>query len=136
MRWQACILFFLFQHGKEHAWRDNAYPLILAKIKEMFISTDHDVRATFQRGSKVFVVVGIGNNRGHRPSLLHYIGNQTKRSDPELGIFDALSDTFGLPKGAKHPDATKMFLGVLGSIAAKAGGASVLTGALRVTFWG
>jgi glucose/mannose transport system substrate-binding protein len=32
-----------------------------------------------------------------------------------LGIFDALSDTFGLPKGAKHPDATKMFLGVLGS---------------------
>jgi glucose/mannose transport system substrate-binding protein len=31
------------------------------------------------------------------------------------GIFDALSDTFGLPKGAKHPEATKMFLGVLGS---------------------
>jgi glucose/mannose transport system substrate-binding protein len=31
------------------------------------------------------------------------------------GIFDALSDTFGLPKGAKHAEATKMFLGVLGS---------------------
>ena len=31
------------------------------------------------------------------------------------GIYDALSDTFGLPKGAKHADATKMFLGVLGS---------------------
>jgi glucose/mannose transport system substrate-binding protein len=31
------------------------------------------------------------------------------------GIYDALSDTFGLPKGAKQPEATKMFLGVLGS---------------------
>jgi glucose/mannose transport system substrate-binding protein len=31
------------------------------------------------------------------------------------GIYDALSDTFGLPKGAKHAEATKMFLGVLGS---------------------
>jgi len=31
------------------------------------------------------------------------------------GIYVALSDTFGLPKGAKHADATKKFLGVLGS---------------------
>jgi VIT1/CCC1 family predicted Fe2+/Mn2+ transporter len=29
-----------------------------------------------------------------------------------------------------------VFLGVLGAIAAKAGGASLLTGAVRVTFWG
>jgi glucose/mannose transport system substrate-binding protein len=33
----------------------------------------------------------------------------------DKGIYDALSDTFGLPKGAKHAEATKMFLGVLGS---------------------
>ena len=31
------------------------------------------------------------------------------------GIYVALSDTFGLPKGAKQAEATKMFLGVLGS---------------------
>jgi glucose/mannose transport system substrate-binding protein len=31
------------------------------------------------------------------------------------GIYDALSDTFGLPKKTKHPEPTKMFLGVLGS---------------------
>jgi glucose/mannose transport system substrate-binding protein len=31
------------------------------------------------------------------------------------GIYVALSDTFGLPKGAKHADLTKEFLGVLGS---------------------
>jgi glucose/mannose transport system substrate-binding protein len=31
------------------------------------------------------------------------------------GIYVALSDTFGLPKGAKHPELTKEFLGVLGS---------------------
>jgi glucose/mannose transport system substrate-binding protein len=31
------------------------------------------------------------------------------------GIYDALSDTFGLPKGAKHPDGMKAFLTVLGS---------------------
>ncbi len=31
------------------------------------------------------------------------------------GIYVALSDTFGLPKGSKHPDLTKEFLGVLGS---------------------
>jgi glucose/mannose transport system substrate-binding protein len=31
------------------------------------------------------------------------------------GSFDALSDTFGLPKGAKQPAGTKLFLGVLGS---------------------
>ncbi|MGD8935692.1 MAG: VIT1/CCC1 transporter family protein, partial [Thiogranum sp.] len=29
-----------------------------------------------------------------------------------------------------------VFLGILGAIAAKAGGASLLTGAFRVTFWG
>jgi len=31
------------------------------------------------------------------------------------GTYVALSDTFGLPKGTKQPDATKKFLGVLGS---------------------
>jgi glucose/mannose transport system substrate-binding protein len=31
------------------------------------------------------------------------------------GIYDALSDTFGLPKGAKHADAVKKFLTLLGS---------------------
>jgi glucose/mannose transport system substrate-binding protein len=31
------------------------------------------------------------------------------------GIYDALSDTFGLPAGTQNPDATKEFLGVLGS---------------------
>jgi glucose/mannose transport system substrate-binding protein len=31
------------------------------------------------------------------------------------GIYDALSDTFGLPKNSKHPELTKEFLGVLGS---------------------
>jgi glucose/mannose transport system substrate-binding protein len=31
------------------------------------------------------------------------------------GVYDALSDTFGLPKGTKNPEATKEFLGVLGS---------------------
>jgi glucose/mannose transport system substrate-binding protein len=31
------------------------------------------------------------------------------------GLYIALSDTFGLPKGAKHPEAMKAFLGVLGS---------------------
>jgi glucose/mannose transport system substrate-binding protein len=31
------------------------------------------------------------------------------------GIYDALSDTFGLPKGTKNPEAMKAFLGVLGS---------------------
>lgn len=31
------------------------------------------------------------------------------------GIYDALSDTFGLPKGAKHPEGTKAFLTLLGS---------------------
>jgi len=29
-----------------------------------------------------------------------------------------------------------VFLGILGAIAAKAGGANLLTGAFRVTFWG
>ncbi|SMP03608.1 carbohydrate ABC transporter substrate-binding protein, CUT1 family [Laceyella tengchongensis] len=33
------------------------------------------------------------------------------------GIFVAVVDAFGLPKGAKHPDATKKFLEVAGSIA-------------------
>jgi glucose/mannose transport system substrate-binding protein len=32
-----------------------------------------------------------------------------------LGIYDALSDTFGLPKDTKNPEAMKEFLGVLGS---------------------
>jgi len=31
------------------------------------------------------------------------------------GVYDALSDTFGLPKGSKNPALTKEFLGVLGS---------------------
>jgi glucose/mannose transport system substrate-binding protein len=31
------------------------------------------------------------------------------------GIYDALSDTFGLPKNTKNPEAMKEFLGVLGS---------------------
>jgi glucose/mannose transport system substrate-binding protein len=31
------------------------------------------------------------------------------------GVYVALSDTFGLPKGTKNPEATKEFLGVLGS---------------------
>jgi glucose/mannose transport system substrate-binding protein len=31
------------------------------------------------------------------------------------GIYDALSDSFGLPKGAKHPEAAKKFLMLLGS---------------------
>jgi len=31
------------------------------------------------------------------------------------GVFDALSDSFGLPKGSKHPELMKEFLGVLGS---------------------
>ncbi len=31
------------------------------------------------------------------------------------GVFVALSDTFGLPKGSKNPELTKEFLGVLGS---------------------
>lgn len=31
------------------------------------------------------------------------------------GVFDALSDTFGLPKGAKHPVLVKRFLTLLGS---------------------
>ncbi|MBN1537749.1 MAG: carbohydrate ABC transporter substrate-binding protein [Anaerolineales bacterium] len=31
------------------------------------------------------------------------------------GVYVALSDTFGLPKGAKNPELTKEFLGVLGS---------------------
>ena len=31
------------------------------------------------------------------------------------GLYVALSDTFGLPKGTKNPEATKEFLGVLGS---------------------
>jgi glucose/mannose transport system substrate-binding protein len=31
------------------------------------------------------------------------------------GIYVALSDTFGLPKGVQQPEAVKMFLGVLGS---------------------
>jgi glucose/mannose transport system substrate-binding protein len=31
------------------------------------------------------------------------------------GLYVALSDTFGLPKGTKHPEATKEFLGILGS---------------------
>lgn len=35
------------------------------------------------------------------------------------GIYDALSDTFGLPKGAKHPDGTKAFLTLLGSAEAQ-----------------
>ena len=30
-------------------------------------------------------------------------------------VFDAVSDTFGLPKGAKHTDLAKKFLGILGS---------------------
>jgi VIT1/CCC1 family predicted Fe2+/Mn2+ transporter len=29
-----------------------------------------------------------------------------------------------------------LFLAILGSLAARAGGASVITGAIRVTFWG
>jgi glucose/mannose transport system substrate-binding protein len=32
------------------------------------------------------------------------------------GTFMVITDTFGLPKGAKHPDATKKFLSVLGSV--------------------
>lgn len=35
------------------------------------------------------------------------------------GIYDALSDTFGLPKGAKNPEGMKAFLTVLGSAAAQ-----------------
>jgi glucose/mannose transport system substrate-binding protein len=35
------------------------------------------------------------------------------------GIYDALSDTFGLPKGAKHPDGMKAFLTLLGSAEAQ-----------------
>ncbi len=32
-----------------------------------------------------------------------------------IGVYDALSDTFGLPKGTKHPDLTLQFLGLLSS---------------------
>jgi glucose/mannose transport system substrate-binding protein len=32
------------------------------------------------------------------------------------GTFMVITDTFGLPKGAKHPEATKKFLSVLGSV--------------------
>ncbi|HKZ69713.1 MAG TPA: extracellular solute-binding protein, partial [Anaerolineales bacterium] len=32
-----------------------------------------------------------------------------------VGVYDALSDTFGLPKNTKNPEATKAFLGILGS---------------------
>jgi glucose/mannose transport system substrate-binding protein len=35
------------------------------------------------------------------------------------GIYDALSDTFGLPKNSKHPEATKKFLTLLGSAEAQ-----------------
>ena len=35
------------------------------------------------------------------------------------GVYDALSDTFGLPKGAKHPDGMKAFLTLLGSAEAQ-----------------
>lgn len=33
----------------------------------------------------------------------------------DTGVFDALSDSFGLPKNSKHPELMKEFLGVLGS---------------------
>ena len=43
---------------------------------------------------------------------------------------------FGLPCSAQTTASFLLFLALLGGLAARAGGASIVVGAIRVTFWG
>ncbi len=76
--------------------------------------------------------------RGLDPSLARQVAEQLMAHDAleahardELGINAAFSALIPLVSGT-----SLLFLALLGGLAARAGGAGVIVGAIRVTFWG